>query len=78
MPDGEGSKLLSVRRCPLPRVFRGLLSPVANLCPSCISWVRRLTALVPGEVGGKGEQQASRHCWIVLLLFISLMGRVMG
>ena len=78
MPDAGSSKLLSVGRCALPSVFRGLPSPVASPCPSCISQARMLTAPVPGEVGGKGEQQASRERWIVLLLFISLMRRVMG
>lgn len=42
-----------------------------------VSWAKLLTALVPREVEGKEEQQASRQCWIVLPLFILLMKSVM-
>lgn len=74
MPDAGSSKLLSVGRCALSPDFGGLPSPVASPCPSCFSQARVLTAPVSGEVGGKGRQQASRQCWILLLLFINEEG----
>lgn len=43
---------------------------------SSVSGARVLTALLSREAEGKGEQQASRKCWIVLLLLFILLMRI--
>lgn len=77
MPDAGSNKRLSMGQSALPPVFRALLLPRWQTHVFSVSWARVLAVLVPREVEGKAEQQASTQCWIVLLLFILLMRSIM-